>query len=218
MKKIVKLILLFFVITFPMTVKGYCTTEEKIRYSTLASNITTSYEYTEKDTGVLFNITIHNVHKDLIIIDKQTGKKYSNKNKELNNFNINNLVDGKSYVFEVYADNKDCSYRLYNTLYVTVPKYNKYYKESVCDDASDYIYCQKWVETGNLSYEEFLVLVNNYKNNAVDEEIVDEKEEKNWIYIVGDFWAKYYLYISGMIIIICIPIIVIKNKRDNFDF
>ena len=128
MKKI-KILLLFLIIACPMQAMAYCTTEDKMRYSSLATNITTSYDYVEKNDMAYFNITIHNVHKDLIILDKQTGKRYSSKKNDLNNFSINNLSDGKSYVFEIYADNSDCFNRLYNTLYVTVPKYNKYYKK-----------------------------------------------------------------------------------------
>ncbi|MBE6152112.1 MAG: hypothetical protein E7165_02210 [Firmicutes bacterium] len=219
MKNIVKLILLLFVITIPINVKGYCTTDEKIRYSTLASNITTSYEYIESDDEVLFNITIHNVHKDLIILDKQTGKKYSSNKEFLNNFDVNNLASGKSYVFEVYANDNDCLNRLYNTLYVTIPKYNKYYKDPVCQEASDYLYCQKWVELGDISYTEFLKLVGEYKDKEINEEVnKNSDEETNWIYILGDFWAKYYAYILSVIIVICLTIIIIKNKRDNFDF
>lgn len=218
MKNIVKLILLFFVITFPIQVKGYCTTEDKMRYATLASNTTTSYDYIENGDSVSFNITIHNVHKDLIVKDKQTGRRYSSKQSDLNSFTISNLKDGASYSFEIYADNSNCSYRIYNTLYVTIPKYNKYYKDPICNGASEYLYCQKWVEIGNVSYSEFIELVNDYKNKDVEEIIEEKEEEANWFYIISDFWAKYYLYIAGAIILICVPIIIIKNRRDKFDF
>jgi len=218
MKKVYIFVLLFIIITFPVKVMGYCTTEEKMRYSTLSANITTSYEYVESNDSVSFNITIHNVHRDLVILDKQTGLRYSSKQNDLNNFIIRNLKDGTNYVFEVYADNRDCSYVLYNTLYVSVPKHNKYYKDPVCNDASDYLYCQKWVETGSLTYDEFVTLVNDYKKGEQSEEIVPTEEEKSWIYVIMDFWAKYYLLISGGVILLCVPIIIIKNKRDNFDF
>lgn len=218
MKRIVKLIFLLVVITCPIKALGYCTTEDKIRYSTLATNITTSYDYVESEDSVSFDITIHNVHKDLILVDKKTGIRYSSKNKDLNNFVIYNVNDGDSYTFEVYADNSDCSYRLYNTLYVTIPKYNKYYDYPVCKDASDYIYCQKWVEIGDLSYNELVDLVNDYKYkdaNVVPQPIEDEN---NWWYIIGNFWAKYYVYISVGVIVICLPIIIIKNRKDKFNF
>lgn len=218
MKKVYRFVLLFIIITFPVKVMGYCTTEEKMRYSTLSANITTSYEYVESNDSVSFNITIHNVHRDLVILDKQTGLRYSSKQNDLNNFIIRNLKDGTNYIFEVYADNMDCSHVLYNTLYVSLPKYNKYYKDPVCNGASDYLYCQKWVETGSLTYDGFVTLVNDYKKGEQSEEIVSTEEENSWIYAIMDFWAKYYLLISGGVLLLCVPIIIIKNKRDNFDF
>lgn len=218
MKNLIKLLLFVLAISLPIQAKAYCTTEEKLRYSTLASNIETSYDYVEYEDRVVFNITIHNVHSDLIVLDKQTGKRYSNKINKLNNFTISNLKDGQSYVFEVYANNSNCTYRVYNTLYVTIPRFNKYYKDPVCSDAGDYLYCQKWAEIGNLSYDEFVKLVNDHKHKHVEEEIIEKEEETNWIYIFGDFWATYYLYISFGIILICIPIIIIKNKQDKFNF
>ena len=219
MKKRVYFILLFLFITFPVKVMGFCTTDEKIRYSLLSSNITTSYDYIEVGDSVSFNLTIHNVHRDLIIIDKQTGLKYKSIYNDLNNFVIKNLKDGSCYLFEVYADNRDCSYTLYNTLYVNLPKYNKYYKDQICEGASEYLYCQKWAEIGNLSYDEFVRLVNDYKSKGTSEIVKPtEEEKKEWIYIVMDLWSKYYLFVSVGIILVCLAIIIIKNKRDDFDF
>ncbi|MBE6138449.1 MAG: hypothetical protein E7173_01730 [Firmicutes bacterium] len=218
MKKAIKIIIFLLVIFFPIQIKGYCTTEEKLRYSSLASSIVTSYDYVEKDSGVTFSVTIHNVHSDLIVVDNNTGKRYTSKLNKLNNFTITNLKDGVSYKFDVYANNSSCPYRVYNTLYVTLPKYNKYYKEPICSDASDYLYCQKWAETGNISYDELVELVKNHKKKP-DEEIITEKDpEDNWIYIIGNFWANNYIYISTAIIIICISIIIIKDRKDRFDF
>jgi len=218
MKKLIKLLLFVLLIILPIKISAYCTTEEKLRYSSLATNIETSYDYVEHENKVTFSITIHNVHSDLIVLDKQTGRRYNSHINKLNNFTISNLKDGKSYVFEVYANNSDCTYRVYNTLYVTIPKFNKYYKDPVCVDASDYLYCQKWVEVGNVSYDEFVKLVNDYKHQNIEEEIKEEKEENNWIYILGDFWAKYYLYISLGTILVCISIIFIKNRQNKFEF
>ena len=83
----------------PLKVMGACTVEDKMRYSSLASNITTSYEYKEQNGSVLFDVTIHNVHKDLVVIDTRNNQRYENNSNSLNNFTISNLKDGNNYSF-----------------------------------------------------------------------------------------------------------------------
>ena len=215
MKNLIK-ISLFVMLLVPLKVSGACTVEDKMRYSTLASNITTSYEYKENDQSVTFDITIHNVHKDLVVVDRN-NKRYESNSGNLNNFTISNLQDGNNYSFHVYAKSGDCSYRLFNTLYVSTPKYNKYYKDPVCDGARDYSLCQKWVEVGNITYEEFKTSVEEYKNPKKDVIEEQENDNNNWLYIVGDFWSKYYLYILGGMIIVLLPTIIIIKRREDYD-
>lgn len=217
MKNLIKISLLVMLLV-PLKVSGACTVDDKMRYSSLATNITTSYEYKEQNGNVSFDITIHNVHNDLVVIDDSTKKRYESSNNGLNNFTINNLKDGYNYSFKVYAKSGDCSYRLFNTLYVTTPKFNKYYNDPICEGASDYLLCQKWTEIGNMTYEEFKADVDEYKNPK--KEIIEDEENNrnNWLYMIGDFWSKYYLYILGGMIIVLVPAIIIIKKREHYDF
>ena len=209
---------LFVMLLVPLKANGACTVDDKMRYSSLATNITTSYNYREENGSAYFDVTIHNVHRDLVVVDTATNKRYESNNNSLNNFTITNLKDGSNYSFKVYAKSGDCSYRLFNTLYVTTPKYNKYYSDSVCLGASDYLLCQKWAEIGNITYDEFKKQVIEFKNPKNNEIIDDLNDNRNWIYIFGDFWSKYYLYIVGGIIIVFVPIIIIMKKREHYDF
>ena len=216
MKNLIKISLLVMLLV-PLKVSGACTVDDKMRYSSLATNITTSYEYKEQNGNVSFDITIHNVHNDLVVVDNN-NKRYESSNNGLNNFTINNLKDGYNYSFKVYAKSGDCSYRLFNTLYVTTPKFNKYYNDPICEGASDYLLCQKWTEIGNMTYEEFKANVDEYKNPK--KEIIEDEENNrnNWLYMIGDFWSKYYLYILGGMIIVLVPAIIIIKKREHYDF
>ena len=218
MNKYIGLIVMSAIIIIPIRTKALCSVADKMRYNSLATNIVTSYDYIEKDNSVSFNITIHNVHSDLVLVDKSTNKRYQSNKSGLNSFVISGLDDGKNYSFAVYAKAGDCSSRLFNTLYVNLPKYNKYYKDPVCDGASNYLMCQKWAETGDMTYDEFKKDVENYKsdNIAIEESVV--VEEKKWLYIIGDFWAKYYLYILSSIIVVTSIILIIIKKRDSYDF
>lgn len=220
MKKIIKIVLLTIILMLPIKIMGACTVDDKVRYLTLSSNVTTSYDYVEDNDKVTFSITIHNVHKDLVVKDNINNRSYSSNRNDLNNYTINNLKDGVNYSFDIYAKSGDCSYRLLNTLYVNLPKYNKYYKDSICDGASEFNLCQKWGETGNLDYETFKLKVEEYKKKiSIDKTENDEtKKEESIFYFIGNFWAKYYLYITIGIVIVLLPIIIIVKKKNRYDF
>ena len=218
MRKCIGLIFISSIILLPLKIKAICSVDDKMRYNSLASNITTSYDYVENNDSVTFSVTIHNVHRDLVIVDRSTNRRYQSNNGGLNNFTISGLKDGSNYSFDVYAKSGDCSSRLFNTLYINLPKYNKYYKAQVCEEASDYLPCQKWAEIGDLTYEEFKNNVENYKNTQVISGDDFKSEEKNWLYVISDFWAKYYIYISGIIIVVASITIVIVKKKNKYEF
>lgn len=220
MKKIIKLILFTLILILPLKVFGACTVDDKIRYLSLASNITTSYDYTEDNDRVTFSITIHNVHKDLVVKDTINNKSYSSNRNDLNNYTISNLKDGTNYSFSIYAKRGDCSYKLLNTVYVNLPRYNKYYKDPICNGLENYNLCQRWGEIGNINYETFKEKVEEYKKETVIEEEIKDNNKKSLSIIesLGDFWAKYYLYITIGTIALLTPIIIIVNKKSRYDF
>lgn len=220
MKKFIKIILFTFFIILPVKAFGACTVDDKVRYLALASNITTSYDYTEANDKVIFSITIHNVHKDLVVKDNINNKSYSSNRNDLNNYTVSNLKDGTNYSFSIYAKSTDCSYKLLNTVYVNLPKYNKYYKDSACTGVESYNLCQRWGEIGDINYETFKSKVEEYKNKSdVSDEIKDDDvKTTSIIEILGDFWAKYYIYITIGTIVLLIPIIIIVKKKNKYDF
>lgn len=220
MKKFIKIILFIFFMILPIKAFGACSVDDKVRYLSLASNITTSYDYTEVNDKVTFSITIHNVHKDLVVKDNVNNRSYSSNRNDLNNYTVSNLKDGTNYSFSIYAKNGDCSYKLLNTVYVNLPKYNKYYKDSACTGIESYNLCQRWGEIGDINYETFKSKVEEYKNKSdVSDEIKDDDvKTTSIIEILGDFWAKYYIYITIGTIVLLIPIIIIVKKKNKYDF
>lgn len=220
MKKIIKICLFAIALILPIKVLGACTVDDKLRYSTLATNITTSYDYVENNDSVTFSVTIHNVHKDLLVKDNSSNKTYSSNNNDLNNFTITNLKDGTNYSFGIYTKSGDCSYRTFNTIYINLPKYNKYYKDPLCEGLEEFNLCQRWGENGNITYNTFKTKIEEYKKkdtiNNTDK--VNDEEKTTLLEIIGDFWAKYYLYITLGTIITLTPIIIIANKKNSYDF
>ena len=78
--------------------------------------------------------------------------------------------------------------------------------------------CQKWAEIGKITYDEFKKNVEDYKNKTNIDIVDEEPEESNWLYIISDFWAKYYLYILGTIIIVAGTAAIILNKKNKYEF
>lgn len=220
MKKFIKIILFIFFMILPIKAFGACSVDDKVRYLSLASNITTSYDYTEVNDKVTFSITIHNVHKDLVVKDNINNRSYSSNRNDLNNYTVSNLKDGTNYSFSIYAKSTDCSYKLLNTVYVNLPKYNKYYKDSACTGVESYNLCQRWGEIGDINYETFKSKVEEYKNKSdvLDEIKDDDLKTTSIIEILGDFWAKYYLYITIGTIVLLVTVIIIVKKKNKYDF
>ena len=83
-----------------------------------------------------------------------------------------------------------------------------------------YNLCQRWGEIGDINYETFKSKVEEYKNKSdVSDEIKDDDlKTTSIIEILGDFWAKYYLYITIGTIVLLVPVIIIVKTKNKYDF
>ena len=213
----VKRIIFLFLLTFliPITnVNGfYCKFSEISRYKSLASNISTFYDYQETETGVTFTITLVNLNKELYIIDATNNKKYNYTSNELT---ISGYNPGQTVKYNVYTINEDCNDELLYTIRVVLPDYNPYYNDQVCEGV-DYIYCQKWYKH-NLDYNLFVNKVNAYKGSLIQEPIIEpiiEPEEYGLLTALLDILLSYYHVILITVIVICSTIIYVTNKKSD---
>jgi len=211
----VKRILVFLLIfLIPTTiVEGYCQYNEVAKYKSLASNITTSYEYVENNGKVTFSITLNNLNEELYFVDSVTGKRYNYKTEEII---IDKYEPGQTVKYQIYAVNKFCSDELLYTIRVNLPGYNPYYNDPICEGIDDYIYCKKW-QKNDLEYKEFIKKVTNYKNLLNQKEPVMEnpKEMNSILKAIIDVFVDYYHVILISIITICGIIIYVINKKSD---
>ena len=125
MISIMKKIIFMFVLLFaPLIVKAECSTDEVIRLKSLASKISITYDYTEKNGYISFSATFHNVHKDLKLIDV-TNKEYSS-NEEFSDVKIDNLNFSGTYYVNIVSKLQNCKNELMLKKYYTIPYYNSY--------------------------------------------------------------------------------------------
>jgi len=198
----------------------FCDYSELTRIRKQASQVNIMSEYKEVDDEVLFTITIYNLRPNQYVIDTITNKRYDygyNKEKE-SEIVIDNIKKSGMYKFEVYSIENTCNEKALNTLYVTLPTYNKYYKDKLCKGIESYKLCQKWFGT-EITYERFKEEINNYKNSIKpNEEIDEEKEETIFDYLINIYINTYYIILPLFIIILLMPIYSIYKKKYKVDF
>lgn len=221
MKKFYWLFMLFFlIISIPNSVKAYCDYNELARLKKIATNVTHSVEYIEKDNNVEFIVTLVNLHPDIYIKDtiKNTFYYYSDAGKETHEIVISGYKPGNTIKYEVYnVQQPYCDIQVLLDKYVTLPPFNPFYNDAVCADAEEYRLCQKWVEV-KVDYATFKKEVEKYKRGR-DKNLEDEpKDDLGNVGKFLSFFVKYYIYILGAIILVCLILIYRINKKNSFDF
>lgn len=217
MKKItIGIISLLFLLPFSVTAYE-CNDAQILRYEQLASQIQTSFEYTETEDGLTFDILFHNVNKDFELVDYYTyDYLVIFKNDKSGIIVVPNYLPGKTYKFSILNNGNLCDTEILREITVVTPNYNKYYKDPVCSGVSNFELCQKWANVGNISYNNFVKSVNEYKsNNEVEEDEIIVEIEDNFVNDLRSFFAKYYIYIIIGLLIIVSLIMYLTNKKKH---
>lgn len=203
-------ILICLIILFPICVKGaICSNADKVRLQKLAQNITTDYDYEEKDGNVIFSFNFHNLNNDLYLVDTKNDKRYYYSGEKLT---LGGFNSDTTYKFGVRSSNVLCDSSVLYYIYITTPAYNPYYNDPICNGIS-YKYCNKW-QKNTFSYEEFIKNVEDFK--IINKEIIGENDVKGLFDIILDFYIKYYYIILPIfIVIIIIYIFIIDRKKNN---
>ena len=188
-----------------------CDNNEKVNYQEKAKNISYSYKYVDNDT---FNITFTNIDSSFYLVNMENMQEYDYANGEMT---INNITPGKSYRFNVFTkDDNPCSSSSIYSIYITLPYYNPYYTDSLCEGIKNYKYCKKFINK-MISSEEFEKSVTKYRKS-----LEREKEKTNkktnlpsmFSYAI-DFYLDYYFIILPVIIIASITVIIKHNKKEE---
>lgn len=207
--------IVFLIVLFAVPLHAHaCSYTEKVRLKKLASNVNFSYRYTEVEDTVSFQITVSNLTSDIYMVDTSTGQAYYSNNED---FVISGYHSGQQVKFSFYAKDSNCLEGTILNNYVTLPTYNIYYKEAICNGVEDYKLCQKWLKH-NMSYSEFYDGVYQYRNKVTEKEKELEKQKEkqtiNYEKII-DIWSKYYVFILGAIIIIGGIILYRYDKKTD---
>ena len=210
MKKIIIIFVLMLLIPAVKVKAYYCNYLDVANYKKIAYNVNYMYEYVEKNGEITFNVTLVNLNKDIYFIDTTTGKKHTFTNPEIT---LTGYNDGEIIKYNFYANDIYCDGSIINTLIVSLPKYNPYYNDKECEGIENFSLCQKWY-SHNLTYEQFLKKIGEYKKENNTEEEIIKNVENDWRMFIIEFLVNYY-YILIIIIVLCFFGIYYINKKEN---
>ena len=216
MKKILFSIFCFIVLTFKVSAITYngCQSSDISRLRALVNNVNIYYDYYMVDGFPYFTVTLTNVPDGVYFVDTLTKTTYSYANTINGEISIPNY-SGSSGKYKFYTAIAGCYGTKLSDKYYKFPDYNIYYQSDLCKDIPNYSLCQKWIKN-NYTRREMQKLIYEYKNPQNIEEEQQIVYEKTWFDKIIDFYVKYYYIFLGVILVICLPIIIIKNKRDTF--
>ena len=141
MRKVLSsLIFMISFFTFISNSEASCTYKRISDLKKIASNVNITYTYTIVDNKASFDIRFANLTNDIYLYDSFNNKKYNVEGEVI----LKNYIDGVKYRFFINSNDKDCKDEQLVTRYVTLPKYNIYYGDPICNGIEDYTLCQKW--------------------------------------------------------------------------
>lgn len=214
-KSFLILLLLVMLTPFSAHAEWYCTSSQKIRLQSLATNIGSRYDYVEENHQVAFTLTLYNISKDLYLVDENENQ--YRPTKDMDAIVLSGYQAGTTYTFHVYSIVENCTDEPIYTFYVVTPPYNPYYDSPLCKGLETAKICQKWTRL-SLTEEQFQKEIEKLKKEEEREEGRNPEEGGNPFYAFFEWYAKYYYYILPAIIIGGLGIIIYHNKKDTFGF
>lgn len=222
MKKII-LILSFFL--FPTFINAECSSEEIIKerneVNKLAANVNVSSYYEIVGDTAKFNIKIANLDSKISISEKLKDVVINYAMDKINprEYTIYGYEPGYKVSFEIKAQNTNCiNDQVITTKYASLPSYNKYYRDEICEGISDYYLCQRFAKVS--SYESFKKTVEAYKKSLDNMPINDEVDNGDK-FAIFNVIEKYYVPVLGSIILVGSVLIIREireTKKSDFAF
>ena len=184
-----------------------------------ASNVNIIYDYKIENNEAIFTVTINNLVPEIYILDEVTGTSYYYDNTNNGELVIPGIKNVKKLKYKVLSRNGECANELLLTHYITLPVYNKFSTDPLCEGIENYKLCYTFLDT-DITYEEFKKKVEAYKNKEEekpDEEKVKTTKKSDWDKFL-DFMLKYGVYIVALLAILITFISVRRSRKNQFDF
>ena len=212
MKRRYLLLLLIAILILPSKIKAICDDSEVSLMQQYSKDVTYNYTYTEKNDAVTFDITFTNLKRIISIKNPLDGNYYT----DYNEITIRNLQPNKGYNFEIYSSSL-CPSEPLKTLYITMPGYNKYYKDKICEGLEDFKYCQKWINLP-FGYDRLKNEIDNYKKKQENKQKKEEKSNSTQFgKIISMIFSKNGLVVLSIIITLGVVVMVLRDRKSNLN-
>ena len=215
LKKIITIVILFFIYTNVFAIDA-CTTTEMTRLKELANNVEVKTNHNfdivnqgSKTVYVLYDIEILNLDEDLKISYKdmkdsegETISLKPNENK------IEGIAEGKTINIYIYSYTINmCTDRLLRTITINLPYYSDFYylNKDRCIENQDFEYCKEFVKDSSKIYE---VVEGEFEDFLKAKEAKEEPKNNN----INDIYIYIAIGAIGLITIIVIVLIIIRRK------
>lgn len=234
MKSIFKYILLFIIIVPNIVNAEKCSYIEKYKLMKEASKVKIKYEPVFEDiednncsTGdclpqriYYFKIYILNASENMRIEvennynnDKTTYTKDDISDDVITFFDYDS-TEVKRYEFKIYASEAtECNTEKLQTIYLTLPRHNRFYNEGYCLDHEDYYLCEEYVEFDDMDINDFhKKMEEEFGPNAINNKI-----KTNIFQIIWNFIKTNIIWITIVIIVGTIGFFVyriIRKRRE----
>lgn len=165
----------------PLITHAECDYQRQAELSRLASNVQFSYNYSMSE-GLVFTLYINNLTDDIYIVDSY-GQRFSGAGEKIVLYSpsrVSGFQSGDQVRYEIYSNDSNCSGSLLMTKYVNFPVFNTYSNLDECKQNPNFKYCQIWLNTNSLTYEQFVNELNATQSSTtaeaeeLDQSIFDE--------------------------------------------
>ena len=194
----------------PLVTHAECDYQRQAELSRLASNVQMSYTY-DVANGVNFTLYMTNLTNDVYIVDEfgNTFSGVGEKSMLYSSSNVSGFQQGKQVGFEIYSNDNNCKDYLIMTKYINFPKFNAYSTLDECKQHPNFKYCQMWVDTGSITYDQFIDELNKSTSSS---QTVKAEAEENVLDEIIMLLTQPRIVIVGSILIILVLISVVVWK------
>ncbi len=199
----------------PLITRAECDYQRQAELLRIASNVQFSYNYNMNE-GLTFTLYVNNLTDDIYVVDSYGQRLSGAGEKQLiySPSRVSGFQSGDQVRFEIYSNDSNCPSNLLITKYVNFPIFNPYSNLDECKQNPNFKYCQIWVDTSSVTYEQFTSELNSTKNQPTEEA---EEIKQNIFEKILSVLARPQTMIVGLILLIIVLIslfiYILKRKK-----